>query len=737
MIQAAFFLSGFAALLYQIVWQRMPALFAGSDAVSATLVVGAFLLGLGIGSLAAGSVADRLSSRRAVRAFALCELGIGCYGLFSRYLFHDLPLTWLDAVPLERTPLFGLIMAGLLLPTALMGMSLPLLARAVVREIEGASRRIGWLYAVNTVGAGLGAWLGGLLIIGAVGYAVCLVLAAALNATIAAVAWVGARRLPAGDGASARSSTVRAQHRAPRDGRVWLWCALVFASGFLIISLEIVWFRALGLLLESRAFAFALILGCFLIGDAVGIGLGALAARRLRNPRRFFLALQGVVALYAIGALWAVYAVHAAPGVTGLFIGREEAASARVWLATAALLAGTVLPPAVLLGMSFPITQQVVQDDLGAVGRRVGLVQLANILGNTAGALVTGLVLLDIVGTPGTLRIVAALGLAFTVPLTLGRLRPIERWRAAGLAATLALAALAFPDGARWWERLHGAPGIAAEDRTGVVFMARDPIEARMFIGGHSQSSVPFQAIHGALGLLGPLVHPDPRRVLVIGHGTGGTPFAAGANPRTERIRVIDIVAPVYAVLERFAETPEGRPVRRLLADPRIRRTVADARHRLFTTAARYDVIEADAIYPRSSNSGLLYSVEFFRQARERLAPGGIYVQWAATARTEAGVEAVFPHVVRVGPILLASDTPIRLDRERLLDRMCEPDTAGYLRRGGWHIRELVRLVGLAARAIGPGAPRPEDYDTDLFPKDEYAFSGPKFGFFPFRRFPE
>jgi spermidine synthase len=107
-------------------------------------------------------------------------------------------------------------------------------------------------------------------------------------------------------------------------------------------------------------------------------------------------------------------------------------------------------------------------------------------------------------------------------------------------------------------------------------------------------------------------VHPDPRSILVIGHGTGGTPYASGVNPTTERIRVIEIVGPVFSLMRRFAQNTSGTIVDKLFSDPRIERTVADARHVLFTDPRRYDVIQADAIYPWSSHGGLLYSVSVF-----------------------------------------------------------------------------------------------------------------------------
>ncbi|HJQ58430.1 MAG TPA: hypothetical protein VJ890_16090, partial [Vineibacter sp.] len=181
-----FFLSGFSALVYQTAWHRMLGLFGGADSVSAAIVVGAFLLGLGIGSLAAGLYADRLSRRRALLLFAVCELGIAAFAALSPWLFHDVVYGGLAAMAVSRLSVFLVVFAALLWPTFLMGCSLPLLGKAIVQDIAGSARQIGWLYGINTFGAGIGALAAGWLIIGHLGYAGAVYVAAVLNVIVAA-----------------------------------------------------------------------------------------------------------------------------------------------------------------------------------------------------------------------------------------------------------------------------------------------------------------------------------------------------------------------------------------------------------------------------------------------------------------------------------------------------------------------------------------------------------------------
>ncbi|MFO0198894.1 MAG: fused MFS/spermidine synthase, partial [Alphaproteobacteria bacterium] len=180
-LAVAFFASGFAALLCQIVWQRMLGIFAGSDTISAALVVGAFLAGLGIGSIIGAKIADRITPARALIGFALAETGVGIFAVLSKAFLYDWLATDLAGVVDDPAMIFALCFAGLVLPTTLMGASLPLLARAVSTALDTVAERIGLLYGLNTFGAGLGALLGGWFLVGNLGFVGALWLAAGLE----------------------------------------------------------------------------------------------------------------------------------------------------------------------------------------------------------------------------------------------------------------------------------------------------------------------------------------------------------------------------------------------------------------------------------------------------------------------------------------------------------------------------------------------------------------------------
>src|SRR6478672_6436387 len=228
--------------------------------------------------------------------------------------------------------------------------------------------------------------------------------------------------------------------------------------------------------------------------------------------------------------------------------------------------------------------------------------------------------------------------------------------------------------------------------------------------------------IHMFLGAIGPFTHAAPKRVLVIGLGIGGTPYAAGLHPLIERVRVVEIVAPVLAILRGYLGHGGQSGVDRILSDPKFEVVLGDGRHALALDAERYDVIEADAIRPKTALSGLLYSQEFMRQVQAKLAPGGIYVQWAPTERTIETFRSVFPYVTLVHPALLGSDQPIPYDRQTILKLLARPDIDSQLKAAGIDRRELrmwFEMTQMQSLNMGQAVPARAP-NTDFLPRDEY-----------------
>jgi spermidine synthase/predicted MFS family arabinose efflux permease len=721
-VTALFFLSGFSALIYQTVWQRLLGLFGGSDTVSASLVVSAFLAGLGVGSLLAGLFADRVPRRRALLLFALVEILIGAYAAVSIPIFHDVLLGMLIELSRSRALTFVAAFIALLVPTVLMGLSLPLLARALVSDMDKAAGRISVLYGINTLGAGVGALVAGLWLIGSFGYWPAVLWGAACNGIVGLGALVaaGTRGIDRQDDIEAAPASA-----GPSDasGTVRNWCLLVFASGMLAVALQVAWYRLIGTLLQGNAYGFPYILGLLLVGDAVGLFLGARLVARIADPRGQFIRLQAAMVLVAVLSILVFYRLAGVDGLASLLVNVDRfqlpPANAAAVLATAFVL---VVPASILFGLTFPLSQRAVQTDARLVGHRVGMIQLANILGNSIGGLVTGLLLLRFLGTAGTLIALLAAGAAFALVLTLER---APRRRGLVFAAVSVAVMVLVPSNDEFWSRLHGVnprqSAEVAEDHTGLAVLRRFENGChRMYIQGHSQSCLPVCTVHAFLGALGPLVHPAPRSVLVVGVGAGGTPYAAGVNPATEAVRAVEIVAPVLDLIDRFAASDGRFGMKRLKEDQRFDIVVGDGRHDLFLAGRSYDVIEADAILPHTAFSGLLYSREYFEKVREHLAPGGIAVQWAPTERTIATFRTVFPYVIYAAPALLGSTRPIPYDPAALARRTEEPAIRDHLTAAEVNLDDLRRFLTGRAPVVWSATAPAADINTDLWPKDEY-----------------
>jgi predicted membrane-bound spermidine synthase len=737
---AAFFLSGAAGLVYQVSWQRILALHSGVGVYSIAIIVAAFLFGLGLGSFLGGRWSVRFDARRALRAFGLVELGIAACGLLSCAVYYDWLYqrgSWLYGSTARAAVLHTLT---LLPPTLLMGMSLPFLVRARVQRAALAGRTVGLLYAVNVLGASAGAALTPWVLVRSWGIRGAVAVAAGANALAGLTALLLSLRR--GDGHEATSTeapdATAEDRRGEPAGRhpFGLWLALYGLSGFLALALEITWFRLLDVAVKATAFTFGTLLALYLLGMGLGCLAGAFVAPRLRRPLRAFLVLQCVLAAYSGASVAALAGLSPdLPGYgwlvaywsrgVGFKMGIHDHAPSLLALygALPAILFG---PPTFLMGLAFPALQRAVHDDVRTSGRKVGLLQAANIAGCVAGSVAVGLVMLQWLGTAATLRMLMGGGLVFAV-VGLRLYGPRSPFPA--LAALLAVAAFLIPDSRALWLRLHGARDgrtLVAEDATSVCAIVPWADDRwAVFVNGHTHSWLPFGGLHTQIGAAAAVVHPGPRDVAIIGLGSGDTAWAAGCRPETRALTVFEIAFPQPALLSRLARTQDLPALRALLEDPRLRLRLADGRNALTTSDDAYDVIEADALRPEAGYAGNLYSVEFFQGMSRRLRPGGVMCTWSPTGRVYASFVSAFPHVLGTESrnVLIGSHQPLAVDKEAWRARLYSPAVVAYLGRPQadevWRLLDQLRPVNLNRRAR-----RRRELNLDLFPRDEFLSPG-------------
>ncbi|MEO0928525.1 MAG: fused MFS/spermidine synthase [Cyanobacteria bacterium J06643_13] len=722
-----YFISGFTALLYQVAWQRMLGLFSGSDVRSVTIIVASYLFGLGLGNLLGGSISDRLSSKRCVAVYGCCNLGIATFALASRFIFYDLLFLRLQHLAQSLLVTLGIVFLSLLIPTVLMGISLPMLSKAVNRSAEGAASLIGWLYGFNTLGSGLGTLISGWYIVGTLGYDKTVYLGAALSFLVGISALTLAGRFPRMQPQQPDSNQPALARKKQRSLRSWY--LLVFLSGFTAISWEIIWFRVLDIALQSNAYTYGHLLAFVLIGSAIGSMVGAKTVAYVRRPKQVFLIIQGAIALYSAIAIWGIglyWQAHPSLRSGEGFIDPNNIDGGVLfeYLVVPGII--TILP-SVLMGFYFPLVQKAVQQNNGEIGKRVGFIYLASIVGNTLGSLVTGLWLLNFLGTAGSIRLLLVIGISF---LLIARSQIIKKIPVIALIAVSVIATVVFPSNNRLWAALHAVEPNAyfnvVEDSTSIAAIAETNGRGKLLASGQMQANFPYLHIHGLLGSIPALLHPHPEQIMIIGLGSGGTPHTIGVNPQTKRIKIIELLGAELPVLQQYSRRPAGKALKYLFQDPRYETIVGDGRRELTVSEEKFDIIEADAIQPWRSRAGMLYSQEFFREVQSRLKPGGFFVQWDVGAGAKKTMQSVFPYVTRVGMagnlwILIGSDRPVEFDQELLLSRLEDSQVVNFLEQAEIDpvaVRQDVRQAQVMQ--FPPQTVKPQPYNTDLFPRGEY-----------------
>jgi spermidine synthase len=652
-----------------------------------------------------------------------------------------------------------------------MGMSLPLLSKALTRNVRTAPGIIGGLYGVNTLGAATGAFISGWLLGRLFGFEATIRIAAVINCVCALGAMMLAARLspfgsPLGEmpsesflkgGSEAKSKldTSRPSFCFPT------WIFVYALSGFIALSLEILWFRVISVMAKTVSFTFATLLSLYLSGLAAGIFLGIWLVNKRINPTSAFFGLQAGITIYAglsITILIRLLGESAFLNSTWLYLGMDDTFNfapplfavvnhifsfhqfpedikgfaTNLFFLYFGIPFFLIGPPTLMMGMSFPFLQKIVQNDKSLIGRRVGWLQAANILGCTLGAIFTSWVFLRFIFSSGTLNVLVLSGALFLL-LGLHHLSINHRsTRIAAYGAAIFLVLSLFyitPDASSLWAKLHGTMPekiILGEDGTGLTVLKDDEEKGNrtvVYADGYPHSYLPYGGGHTLLGLLPALIHPEPKEVAVIGLASGDTAYSIGCREETEKISCFEIIAPQIANLRVLDQRKNYRGLRFLLKDDRLKLKLTDGRAALMKEEKKYDIIEA--FFPYSAYAGNLYSVEYFMLVKGHLKPGGLAVNWTPTPRIVRTFVKVFPYVVALEgqAMLMGSDKPIEVDVSSIHARLDRPFTRSHIAETQIDVEALKSyLKTLKIKVFTPDFDRSRivDVNTDLFPKDEY-----------------
>jgi spermidine synthase len=627
-----FVCSGCAALVYEIVWFQLLELVIGSSTVSLGILLGTFMAGMCLGSVAMPLLVSR--RHHPLRVYALMELVIGLMGLM---LFFGLPFVggiytaWAE----PGTPGMALraTVAGvcLLPPTILMGATLPVISRWVETTPQGVSW-LGLFYGGNIAGAVVGSLLAGFYLLRLYDVATATYVAAALNIGVALLSMVIAKAVPYV--ASEPPESKFTDQPVPGAWAVYVSIAL---SGMTALAAEVIWTRLLSLMFGATVYAFALILAVFLLGLGIGATFGAVLGGRMERPR----AALGWCQILLCGAMaWAAYQL--AQSLPYWQINSAEAANPwfRMRLDLSRCL-WAVLPPAIFWGASFPLALAAVASRRQDPGAWVGRVYGANTVGTIVGSLAASLWLVAWIGSrhaqQGLIAVSAISGLLVLAPLAGARSPSKATFSVAVLLAAVGGGMLVWsvpeipPEfiayGRRVTESGHARVIYAAEGLTTAIAVSRSSDEVLNYhSAGKIQASSEWQdmRLQRMLGHLTTLVPSNPRSFLVIGLGAGVTAGAVSIEPKLDRVTIVEIEPLVPKVVSQYFREYNFD----VLAQPKVHLRIDDGRHFLLTTKETFDGITSDPFDPWVKGTAALYTKEFFELARRRLNPGGVVTQF-------------------------------------------------------------------------------------------------------------
>jgi spermidine synthase len=698
---ALFVGSGFAALIYQIVWFQVLELVIGSSAVSLAVLLGTFMGGMCAGSLLLGKYVSPV--RHPLNVYAWLE---GLIGVCGAALIVLMPLvsrlyTAVDGGGQASVAFRAIVCVLLLLPpTILMGATLPAISRYVQNTPRGVSW-LGFFYGGNIVGAVVGCVTAGFYLLRKFDMSTAALVAVAINLIVAALGFALARRAPYSAPTRAAADPATPTRGVPRG----VYAAIAL-SGLTALGAEVVWTRLLSLMFGATTYAFSIILGVFLAGLGIGSVVGSWLARDAKEPR---VVLGSAQFLLALATAWGAYMIaHELP-----WWPINETLAPSPWLVFQVDLARAlfaVLPGAVLWGASFPLALAAASEGAHAdpdsdAGRTVGRVYAANTLGAIVGSLITGLVLIPWIGTKGAQQVFIILSVMSGVVVMLPLLTMPRRSALIGSSCVLAATALylawqvsAVPVGLIAWGRSlpwQGTPNALywGEGMNASIAVTEDQGGFRNFhVSGKVEASTEPQdmRLQRLLGHLSVLMHDDPRKVLVVGFGAGVTAGTISIHPTVERLVICELEPLIPKIVSQYFDTANHG----VAQSRKVSFVYDDARHYVLTTREKFDVITSDPIHPWVKGAATLYTREYFEHVKAHLNPGGVVTQWVPlyestpdVVRSElATFFSVFPNgtvwrnddtdgrgydVVLVGRL---DDKPIDVDA--LQARITQPDYA-------------------------------------------------------------
>jgi predicted membrane-bound spermidine synthase len=660
-IIAIFFASGFAALIYQIIWQRALFTIFGINVEAVTVVVTGFLFGLGFGSLSGGWL-SRSSTIPLLALFGLIEIVIGAFGAISLNVFQ-----WAGAstLHLPAIAVTGVTLVLVIIPVLFMGATLPILTQYFAPRLMNVGRSVGLLYSINTFGSAVACFVGAFGLMHLLGMQNSILVAAAINVLVGVIglclSFRRSRQYQAALTDDHPISEVRGAFSGKQKTNLLFACLVSTLVGYVSLSYEVIWFRAF-LIGTNQSQAFAMVLGAYLGGLAVGSWwVGSYFATKPGKMQLLYMLCVVILLSSVIG--FSVLPLSAkAASLGGL--------KAFVLITLLLVFAQTVIS-----GIAFPLLCHVGFTADARAGLHLSLVYFSNILGSAGGTLITGFILMDRISTPQisafltALSAVAAAAVARLVPASWSRRTTFIMLSSIVVAVGSPFAIKALFN--HYYEqiisinRIGSAPPFAdvVENKSGVVTVDTDGV---VYGNGMYDGIAYVDLINRENGLTRPfsltLYHPRPREVLMIGLGAGAWAQVIVNNPEVERLTVIEINPGYRSVIAKYPA------VMTILTNPKVEIIIDDGRRWMNRHPDRkFDAIVQNTTFNFRPNATNVLSAEYLRLSGSHLREGGVLMyNTTGSNRAQRTGCTIFPYALREFNLMVASNEPLQLDLGRL-----------------------------------------------------------------------
>ncbi|MFC1861984.1 fused MFS/spermidine synthase [Chloroflexota bacterium] len=749
LIMTCFFFSGLASLIYQMLWVRQLGLVFGTTLQSVSTVLSVFMAGLALGSFLFGRLADRTNNP--LRMFAFLEVGIGAYVMFIPLIFKELTAIQVAVMQSLPDGHIGVTLVRILLcfvvlivPTTFMGGTLPVIAKYFVRKEGEVGSGLGNLYFINTLGAVFGTFLAGFFLVQYIGVLATTFLAASIDVGIgvgffflqkhlATAAWeaplvkeeavvsplqkMSEKQLKREE--SKEGKLEREHHQAPVYSQAMRGTVLIGFSfaGMASLSLEVSWTRVLSLVLGSSVYAFSLMLTAFLLGIALGSSIAARFIDRRKNLWFYFFLVEALIGI-------SIIILNPLLGrLPLLFVDIFSGLMANFWaLQTVQFLLSflIMLVPTIMMGAAFPIAAKIYTQNIEHLGGSVGRLYAGNTFGSMVGPLLTGFVIIPLTSIQWSISLVASIylmiaGVVFIVGIRLPWHKLVSGLRTVNprrMSKSLTLAALAtitiisflLPAWASWDRTIltsgvylykggatRSAHMLFYEEGLLAIVSVEDLANGERYLridGKSDASSYGDLGTELMLGHLPMLLHPDPKKGLVVGLGSGITLGAMEQYSSLESIEAVEIEGAVIEAASYFSEANHDA-----LNYPKLKMVEADARNYVLASTEQYDVITAEPSNPWIAGSSMLFTKEQFELYNSRLSDDGIICQWIHYYSMDPSdlkivfntFRSVFPHATLWGTdldlLLIGSKSELSIDFQHLETRLLEEDVQADLKR--------------------------------------------------------